>query len=333
MPLPISPQSRILEVMQSSRPHNRRLLFETIRREAPLSRTDLAHITGLTNQTVTNLVSLLLAEGLVQESGRRAPTRGQPARDLVVRPEGALVAGFHLDRRSWSWVVTDLAGSPRAQTSSTFVPEATPTELVPLWKASWTRIRSQFPAEARFWGVGAAGPGPQDAQGVLRSPPDFLGWDGVDLKALVEGITGLEARVENDARAAAVGELWCGWGRTHLDFLYLYCSWVFGLGLVVDGVLRTGAQGRAGEAFDHLPWRDGEEPRAEVIGRELDTLVRALDPGAVVVGGTWPMDERQELALALTARWPRVRVVASGLDDAAAVGAASLALIRRFEEG
>jgi len=319
----------MLEPMQSSRPHNLRLVFEAIRRHAPLSRTDLARTTGLTNQTVTNLVALLVTEGLVQEAGRRVPSRGQPARDLVLRPEGALVAGFHLDRRVWSWLVSDLAGTVLAQESGSFAAGTTADDLLPPWKAAWARLRDRFPTNAPFWGVGVAGPGPQEAGGVLRSPPDFPGWDGVDLGALAHAVTGLPAWVDNDARAAAMGELWCGWGLTCPDFLYLYCSWGFGLGLVLDGVLRSGAHGRAGEAFDHLPWAEGA-PKAEAIARELGTLVRGLDVGAVVVGGTWPFDQRQELAQALSSRWPSVRVVASGLEVAA--GAASLALIRRFEE-
>lgn len=316
--------------MQSSRPHNRRLVLETVRISGPLSRTDLARTTGLTNQTVANLVELLLAEGLVREAGRRAPSRGQPARDLVLRPEGAYAAGLHLDRRAWCWLITDLAGAPLARESGTFEPGAAASELRPLWKAAWRRLRAGFPEEAPFWGVGVAGPGPQEA-GVLRSPPDFPGWDGVDLKGLAQEITGLEAWVENDARAAAAGELWSGCGRRHPDFLYLYCSWAFGLGVVIDGVLRRGSRGLAGEAFRQVPWTDAPgTDKAAVLDSVLGTLVKALDFGAVVVGGTWPPAPRQDLARALGRLWSQP-VLASSLEDAAAVGAASLVLTRRLE--
>lgn len=316
--------------MQSSRPHNRRLVLETIRHAAPLSRTDLARLTGLTNQSVTNLVELLLAEGLVQEAGRRAPTRGQPARDLVLRPQGALAAGFHLDRRSWSWTVTDLAGTPLARREGGFDTGTSPAELEAQWSAAWDQLHRGFPPGAPFWGVGVAGPGPQDAAGVLRSPPDFPGWDGVDLKAVAERITGLPAQVENDARAAAVGELWSGWGRTHRDFLYLYCSWGFGLGVVLDGALWTGTHGVAGEVGDLVSWPvEGPFDAADRAARMVpvvDPLVKVLDVGAVVIGGAWSAEDRRALAGVLAPRWAGVPVLVSPLDDAAGQGAATLAL-------
>lgn len=321
--------------MQSSRPFNRRQVLETIRLHGPLSRADLARRTGLTNQTVANLVELLVEEGLVEEVGRRALSRGQPARDLALRPLGALAAGFHLDRRAWAWTVSDLSGAVRARREGSFEADTAPSDLVPLWSRAWSDLRASFSPEAPFCGVGVAGPGPQDEAGVLRSPPGFDGWDGFDLKSTAEAITGLEARVENDARAAAVGELWGGHGRQQPDFLYLYCSWGFGLGVVLDGALRRGEGGRAGEIVDLYPWTVGEDPdwatRSDQLGPLLGVLVRALAIGAVVVGGPLSRPDRARLAEALSHQWPRVPVLVSELDDAASVGAAALVLTRRFE--
>jgi len=156
----------------------------------------------------------------------------------------------------------------------------------------------------------------------------------VDLKALVGALTGLEVWVENDARAAAVGELWAGWGRSQPDFLYLYCSWAFGLGVVLDGTLRSGARGLAGEASAFLPWQrnPGFTPeKARQLGVSLGLVVRALDIGAVVLGGSWSKLDLRHLSEALAADWPGVPVLVSQLEDAAVVGAATLALTRRFE--
>lgn len=320
--------------MQSSRPFNRLQVLETIRLHGPLSRADLARLTGLTNQTVANVVDPLVAEGLVEEVGRRALSRGQPARDLALRPLGALAVGFHLDRRAWAWTVSDLTGSVLARREGAFDAATTPADLLPLWSRAWSDLRASFSPEAPFCGVGVAGPGPQDEEGVLRSPPGFPGWDGFDLKATAEAVTGLKARVENDARAAAVGELWGGHGRQHPDFLYLYCSWGFGLGVVLDGALRRGVSGRAGE-IDLSPWTVGEDPdwaaRSDQLGPLLGVLVRALDVGVVVVGGTLSRPDRGRLAEGLSRQWAGVPVLASDLDDAASVGAAALVLTRRFE--
>ena len=90
--------------------YNRAVVLDAIRRRSPVSRVELAEGTGLTNQTVSNVVRRLLDEGLVQEIGQ-APSQGGKRRTLLsLRADAAYAVGIHLDPDSTVAVLLDLAG-------------------------------------------------------------------------------------------------------------------------------------------------------------------------------------------------------------------------------
>lgn len=103
--------------------------------------------------------------------------------------------------------------------------------------------------------VGIGAPGVVDpTHGVLRSAPNLhLGDEPVALAALVgtgladAGSDPVEVRVDNDVNVAARGEWLHGAGRGHDDLLAVWWGTGIGGGLVLDGQVRTGGTGSAGE--------------------------------------------------------------------------------------
>ncbi len=93
-------------------------------------------------------------------------------------------------------------------------------------------------------GVGAAGLVTREGK-VLFAPN--LPWRGVDVAAAVAGATGVPVVVENDCTAAAYGEWRLGAARGLRDVLYVGVGTGIGGGVVLDGELRRGAHGFAGE--------------------------------------------------------------------------------------
>src|SRR5258708_21582926 len=59
---------------------NQRVVLETVRLSEPVSRIEIARLTGLTNQTVFNIVEDLHRIGLIQNFGRITAELGQPAK-------------------------------------------------------------------------------------------------------------------------------------------------------------------------------------------------------------------------------------------------------------
>lgn len=106
----------------------------------------------------------------------------------------------------------------------------------------------------RLAGVGMGTPGIVDAQrGVMLSDAvNIPDWQGRDLKAELERVLSVPAFVDNDANAAALGELIFGAGKGVNHLVYVTLGTGVGGGVIVNGELIRGATFAAGE-IGHIP--------------------------------------------------------------------------------
>jgi predicted NBD/HSP70 family sugar kinase len=80
----------------SDQEFNRLTALKKLRATEPVSRTDLANLSGLTGGTITAIVSDLVERGLVIEEKVASATRGRPKVNLRINPDGAFVVGTTL---------------------------------------------------------------------------------------------------------------------------------------------------------------------------------------------------------------------------------------------
>jgi glucokinase len=95
--------------------------------------------------------------------------------------------------------------------------------------------------------VGLAIPGEVDAQGRCWRLPNVPGFEGVEIASELVSRLGARVVVENDATAAALGELLFGHGQGFPSFLVVTLGTGIGGGLVIDSKLRRGRYGFAAE--------------------------------------------------------------------------------------
>lgn len=100
--------------------------------------------------------------------------------------------------------------------------------------------------------VGLAIPGGVNPMGVCFRLPNVPGFEGVNISAELEKRLGCRIVVENDATTAALAELHLGHGRSHPSFAMVTLGTGIGGGIVIDGQLRRGRNGFAGE-IGHTP--------------------------------------------------------------------------------
>ena len=97
--------------------HNQRVTLHAIRVSGPITRTDLAQITGLTPPAIANITRRLMHGNLIREAGRVRGARGQPPIRLVINPDSCFSIGVNVDRDHITLVVLDFLGTVRARAS------------------------------------------------------------------------------------------------------------------------------------------------------------------------------------------------------------------------
>jgi glucokinase len=107
-------------------------------------------------------------------------------------------------------------------------------------------------ASTKVVGVGIGSPGSisLDRQWV-NNPPNFPGWERINLAEEMLSRTGLKALVENDANLAAFGSSRFGVGKSYDSFIMVTLGTGVGGGIILNRQLFRGASGAAGE-FGHV---------------------------------------------------------------------------------
>ena len=96
--------------------------------------------------------------------------------------------------------------------------------------------------------VGISCGGPLDSdKGIIMSPPNLPGWDGIEIVKMINERIKLPAYLCNDANACAVAEWKFGAGRGSNNMIFLTFGTGLGAGLILDGRLYNGTNGNAGE--------------------------------------------------------------------------------------
>jgi predicted NBD/HSP70 family sugar kinase len=263
------------------RDFNQQVVLETIRGASGVSRTEIAHDTGLTAQTISNIVRRLLDEGIVVESGKKSSARGgKPKVNLEINPDAGYALGAQIDRDEIALVLLNLGGQPLRRVRHAMPAGQAPEEVVRLLaKSAKELIQEAGGVDRKMLGLGVASPGPLDPEnGVLYEPPGFKNWEEVPIKQMLQERTGYPVLVDNDAMAAAVGERWVGKARGTDNYAFVYNGWGLGAGLFLEGHVYRGATGTAGE-FGHTSL-DPNGPECECGNRGC--LIRYCSPREII---------------------------------------------------
>lgn len=225
------------------RGHNRSLVLQTLYSGGEQSRADLARQTRLTKVTISDLVSELLADGLIIETGlRESRGPGKPSIGLDIARSSWQVIGIDLsDAEEFAGALLDLDGlvitrvAVERNGSSGADAVAVITDIV---------LRLKAGATAPIMGVGVGSPGVVNLDGVILSAPN-LGWVNIDLQSELAAASGLPVVVANDANVAVLAEH--TFGGAEDDLLLIRVGLGVGAGLLVNDTVIYGRSFAAGE--------------------------------------------------------------------------------------
>jgi len=258
---------------------NEATIIETIRQAGVISRTEVAERTGLTQQSVSRILRLLIERGLVVEGEQvRTEQVGKPRTTIKLRAEAAHAVGVLVDPTSLTFVLSNLDGSVVERLTVALDADVSPDSLVESISDRIDELISTSGIDRdSLLGVGVATPGPITMDGALLELPLSRSWRNVPLRDLLEKRLDCPVIVQKDGEAAAVGERWVGRTTRSGDFVFLYFGTGIGSGLVLNGDVYRGVSSNAGEFGQLCAIRVG---RVDSAGRPL--LVRECNPTAAL---------------------------------------------------
>ncbi|GAA1518344.1 ROK family transcriptional regulator [Kribbella lupini] len=239
---------------------NEAVIIETIRVAGIISRTEISRRTGLTQQSVSRILRVLLQQGLlVEEAQERAERLGKPRTPVRLRSNAAHAVGIHIDPELLTVAVVDLDGTIVRRETVDLAADLDAHRLVDLVAATVTAAISISQVDtASLLGVGVAVPGPINADGTLLDLPLQPAWRGLEIRQLLQQKLNHPVLVEKDGSAAAIGERWIGRSARARDFAYLYLGTGVGSGLILNGSIYRGLTANAGEFGQLAALRMGE---------------------------------------------------------------------------
>ena len=222
-------------------------LLQLLRETGPLSRTELARLSGLAVSTVSLRIEELVVAGLVEEAGDGQSRGGRRPRLLRLRSGGGIALAADLGTQHARLSVVDMAG---AELAGDEVPVAFDDGPEVVLTAIADRLAEMARAQdAKVLGVGMGLPGPVDpVTGQITSPSRMPGWHGMPVGEWLAERFGAPAAVDNDANLLALGEYRMRWAQTGARHLVaVKIGRGIGCGIVADGAVHHGANGAAGD--------------------------------------------------------------------------------------
>ncbi|MDI2126816.1 ROK family transcriptional regulator [Yinghuangia seranimata] len=242
----------------TARAHNDRLALRLLQQQGPLTAGQLKDLTGLSRPTVADLVDRLQSSGLIHDVGESATgRRGPNARLYGIVADVAHLAALDVRTETVSVVVTDLLGTRLGEATAPIDAEdgiqAAVDQTLALVESA---VRDAGATRLHSIGIGA--PGLIDpATGELRQAPGLPAWHR-SLAAALRVRLGATVRVENETNLAALAERRNGVARDIDTFVLMWLANGIGAAVILDGELRRGASGGAGElGFLPVPGTDG----------------------------------------------------------------------------
>ncbi|MFG2076247.1 Sugar kinase of the NBD/HSP70 family, may contain an N-terminal HTH domain [Nonomuraea maritima] len=255
------------------------------------SRADLVETLQVAPSTVSTVVRRLLDEGTIWEEGVGASTGGRRPKILRLREAGGVFAVAELGARHARVALCSPDGA--LLTTEEFAVDigAGPQATFDRVSAAFDDLRAAHAPGRRLLAVGMALPGPVDfPHGQLVGPARMPGWSGYDVQSDLRDRFGVTALVDNDAKAAAIGEHVTR--RDTGEMIYVKAGTGIGACLVSDGQIYRGGRGLSGDVT-HVRVADSGERECSCGSRGcLETvasgaaLVRELAGRGLPVAGT-----------------------------------------------
>jgi glucokinase-like ROK family protein len=226
--------------------NNKSLVLQMVMEKEPISRADIAQFSGLNKATVSSLVSELLDENLIYESGPGESSGGRRPVILHFNKVAGYAVGIDIGVNYILGVLTDLKGNIVIEKNQFIHDTSYSVILETVIKVVRTLLQEMPDSRYGIVGIGIGVPGIVDKEGTILLAPN-LGWKNISLKTDIENEFKFPVIIENEANAGAYGEKQFGAGQKFQNIIYISAGIGIGVGIILNGELYQGHNGFSGE--------------------------------------------------------------------------------------
>ena len=251
-------------------------VLETIFREGPITRPEIAAATTLSKPTVGAAVSRLEHAGLVRAAGTRPGQRGRKPVAYVVSNRAGFVVGADIGGTNVRVATSDLFGEQIGEAKRPTTKDGSRAVGLQILEMVSEAIDQAAATHGRPLALGISTPGVVDqSSGRVTLAYNLTPEGGFDPLAVIRERFDLPVLVDNNVNLAAVGEKWFGLARGISTMVFIGIGAGIGMGIIIDDELVRGAHGAAGE-IGYLPLvGDPFDPRHKLHGGLEDEVAAA----------------------------------------------------------
>ncbi len=248
---------RAVASSETARAINRDILLHTIHIQQPVSRADLARLTGLQPSTVSVIIGQLIDEGWVSPGKLGRLPRGRRPTFVTLNDQHVTLA-IDLRPEKANLAVVDINGKilGRESVACELRDRSTAEARKAIEQIAHVAQSLQAAYSDRVFqglGVSVSGRVEQKTHRVLFSPNSP--WAQIDLYGELQNFLDVPIEMENAANACLFSERWFGNFSDASNMLVVSVSEGIGAGMLIDGRVAHGRDDMAGE-FGHMAFEE-----------------------------------------------------------------------------
>ena len=219
--------------------------------------TDICTRFHISPPTAMGILNELIAEGFVEKQGQGKSVGGRKPDLYGLKDNSLFVLSIDMERYRTRMTIFDNNNNKITATQTYPLQISKDLSAVEqLYEHASKLIQESGINTEKLMGIGVSMPGlVASASGKNHT---YLLTQHIEepLQEVLEKKFGKPVYIQNDVKSATLAEYRFGQAQNMKNVLVLSMDWGLGLGIIIDGKLRTGASGFAGE-FGHIPLIEG----------------------------------------------------------------------------
>lgn len=227
---------------------NKNLVLDILKTKSPISRIDIAKMTGMSPTSITRIVTELQLQGYLRETEAVASGVGRKATLLEVRGDVLYTVGIEIDKSLLKVGIVNYIGEMVSLHKSKRNETESYMETLHKINAIIRKImeEKEIPA-AKIMGLAVGLPGYIDYKNGIVKVSDQLKWKEANLAEDLQKLTSFNVIVDNELKMKIVAESFTGKAKNSQNSILIGIGSGIGSSIMLNGDIYRGETNNAGE--------------------------------------------------------------------------------------